>query len=77
MQIRLATLADLPAFVQIYNAAIPGRQATADTEPVTLWTVDSSGLGSRPVEPPLVGATASPPGGCCRELRNWTSENVI
>ena len=36
MLIRLATLADLPAIVQIYNAAIPGRQATADTEPVTV-----------------------------------------
>lgn len=36
MLIRLATLADLPAIVQIYNAAIPGRQATADTEQVTV-----------------------------------------
>src|SRR6185295_1120353 len=34
--IRNADLADLPAIVDIYNAAIPGRLATADTEPVTV-----------------------------------------
>jgi phosphinothricin acetyltransferase len=34
--IRHATEADLPAIVAIYNAAIPGRTATADTEPVTV-----------------------------------------
>jgi L-amino acid N-acyltransferase YncA len=34
--IRDATLADLPRIVEIYNAAIPGRLATADTEPVTV-----------------------------------------
>ena len=28
--------ADLPRIVEIYNAAIPGRMATADTEPVTV-----------------------------------------
>ena len=31
-----ATLDDLPRIVAIYNAAIPGRLATADTEPVTV-----------------------------------------
>jgi len=36
MTIRDATEADLPAIVEIYNAAIPGRMATADTEPVSL-----------------------------------------
>lgn len=36
MPIRPATLAALPVIVEIYNAAIPGRQATADTEPVTV-----------------------------------------
>ena len=36
MIVRLATEADLPAIVAIYNAAIPGRTATADTEPVTV-----------------------------------------
>ena len=33
---RLATEADLPAIVEIYNEAIPGRTATADTTPVTV-----------------------------------------
>jgi len=34
--IRHAVLSDLPAIVAIYNAAIPGRLATADTEPVSV-----------------------------------------
>jgi phosphinothricin acetyltransferase len=34
--IRAATPADLPRIVEIYNASIPGRLATADTEPVTV-----------------------------------------
>ncbi len=33
--IRHATIEDLAAIVGIYNASIPGRLATADTEPVT------------------------------------------
>ncbi len=36
MSIRDATAADLPAIVEIYNAAIPGRLATADTDPVSV-----------------------------------------
>ncbi len=36
MLIRDARVADLPAIVAIYNAAIPGRSATADTEPITV-----------------------------------------
>lgn len=36
MTIRDAAEADLPAIVDIYNAAIPGRLATADTEPVSV-----------------------------------------
>lgn len=36
MVIRHAVPADLPALVAIYNASIPGRMATADTEPVTV-----------------------------------------
>jgi len=43
--IRDARETDLPAIVHIYNQAIPGREATADTEPVTVesrraWLVD-------------------------------------
>ena len=34
--IRPARPEDLPAIVAIYNASIPGRLATADTEPVTV-----------------------------------------
>ena len=36
MTIRDATEADLPAIVEIYNAAISSRRATADTEPVSI-----------------------------------------
>jgi phosphinothricin acetyltransferase len=36
MAISFASASDLPAIVAIYNAAIPGRMATADTEPVTV-----------------------------------------
>lgn len=34
--IRFAQRSDLPRIVEIYNAAIPGRMATADTDPVTV-----------------------------------------
>ncbi len=36
MTIRDATSADLPAIVAIYNAAIPGRTATGDLEPISV-----------------------------------------
>ena len=36
MTLRDAQAADLPEIVAIYNASIPGRMATADTEPVTV-----------------------------------------
>lgn len=36
MQIRIATDADLPAIVAIFNASIPSRLATAVIEPVTV-----------------------------------------
>jgi L-amino acid N-acyltransferase YncA len=35
-EIRLATTADLPAIVAIYNATIPTRRSTADLEPVSV-----------------------------------------
>jgi phosphinothricin acetyltransferase len=34
--IRLATEADLPAIVEIYNQSIPGGWSTADTRPITV-----------------------------------------
>lgn len=36
MVIRDAIVSDLPRIVEIYNASVPGRKATADTEPVTV-----------------------------------------
>jgi len=36
MQIRDATIADLPAIVAIYNTTVPTRMVTADTEPVSV-----------------------------------------
>src|SRR5436190_19053132 len=35
MNIRDATETDLESIVEIYNASIPGRRATADTQPIT------------------------------------------
>jgi phosphinothricin acetyltransferase len=36
LHIRLATEADLPAIVDIYNQSIPGGWSTADTRPITV-----------------------------------------
>ena len=36
MYIRNAVAQDLPVIVDIYNQSIPGRQATADTDPITV-----------------------------------------
>ncbi|MBD2176163.1 N-acetyltransferase [Pseudanabaena sp. FACHB-1998] len=36
MQIRVAMEADLPAIIEIYNAAIPTRLATADLDPISV-----------------------------------------
>ncbi|GGJ80421.1 phosphinothricin acetyltransferase [Anoxybacillus voinovskiensis] len=36
MNIRIATRADLPAIVEIYNETIPTRMVTADLEPVSV-----------------------------------------
>lgn len=50
--IRPAVQADLPAIVAIYNSAIPGRQATADLQPVSTQSrqawFDAHG-GNRPL----------------------------
>jgi len=52
MTIREAVARDLPAIVRIYNAAVPGRMATADTDPVTVgsrraWFAEHT--GARPL----------------------------
>ena len=53
MQIRDATFDDLPEIVGIYNATIPSRMVTADTEPVSVesreqW-FDHHSPGHRPL----------------------------
>ncbi|HZZ93050.1 MAG TPA: GNAT family N-acetyltransferase [Usitatibacter sp.] len=53
MTIRHGTLADLPAIVDIYNASIPGRLATADTEPVTVEQRREWFAGFSPGQRPL------------------------
>ena len=51
MIIRDAREADLPAIVAIYNATIPERMATADTEPVSVES-DLVIVGRRLQAPP-------------------------
>ena len=53
MPIRHALAADLPAIVAIYNASIPGRMATADTEPVTVSEREEWFRGFDPGKRPL------------------------
>lgn len=36
MEIRDATLTDLPAIVEIYNSTVPSRMVTADPEPISV-----------------------------------------
>jgi len=51
--IRDATLTDLPEIVAIYNSTIPGRMATADTEPVTVADRMAWFQRHQPAEHPL------------------------
>ena len=53
MPIRHAVAADLPAVVEIYNASIPGRMATADTAPVTVAQRDEWYRAFDPASRPL------------------------
>ena len=53
MPIRHATRADLPAIVDIYNASIPGRMATADTAPVTVESREEWFRAFAPASRPL------------------------
>jgi L-amino acid N-acyltransferase YncA len=60
MPIRHATRDDLPAIVEIYNASIPGRMATADTAPVTVESREDWFGAFDPASRPLwVHASAS------------------
>jgi len=51
--LRDAREADLPRIVEIYNASIPGRLATADTEPVTIESRREWFRGHNPQSRPL------------------------
>jgi phosphinothricin acetyltransferase len=53
MIIRHATETDLPAIVEIYNAAIPTRMATADLEPVSVESRLAWFRGRSPSQRPL------------------------
>ena len=51
--IRHGVARDLPAVVSIYNASIPGRLATADTEPVTVAAREEWFKGFNPASRPI------------------------
>lgn len=53
MTIRHAGADDLPAIVAIYNRAIPGRMATADTVPVTVESREEWFRGFDPASRPI------------------------
>jgi L-amino acid N-acyltransferase YncA len=57
MPIRLATTADLPRIVEIYNAAIPGRLATADLTPVSVESRRAWFEAHKPESHPLLVMT--------------------
>ena len=57
MLIRPAHYKDLPEIVEIYNLAIPGRQATSDLEPVTVEQRQAWFLAHNPSSCPLWVAT--------------------
>jgi L-amino acid N-acyltransferase YncA len=67
--IRFAQLADLPEIVAIYNAAIPGRMATADTEPLTVAARQSWFREFDPARRPLWVLTDGP----ASAVRGWLS----
>ncbi len=53
MQIRDATIADLPAIVAIYNSTVPSRMVTADTEPVSVASREKWFAEHSPARRPL------------------------
>ncbi len=53
IHVRDATLADLPAIVDIYNQSIPGGWSTADTKPVTVADRMEWFRGHNPQKRPL------------------------
>lgn len=69
--LRLATRADLPAIVAIYNQAIPGRQATADTQPVTVAEREAWFAAHDPARHPLWVVDAEAGAGTAGPLAGW------
>ena len=67
VNIRDATGADLEAIVAIYNAAIPGRMATADTAPVTVDSRAAWFAAHDPASRPLWVVEAG------RDIGGWLS----
>ena len=53
MQIRDATIKDLPAIVAIYNSTVPTRMVTADTEPVSVASREKWFAEHSPARRPL------------------------
>ena len=68
--IRHAGPGDLPAIVQIYNASIPGRLATADTAPVSVASREGWFAEFDPARRPLWVATGATPE---RPVTGWLS----
>jgi phosphinothricin acetyltransferase len=67
--IRPAERPDLPEIVAIYNAAIPGRMATADTEPTTVAARETWFSEFDPARRPLWVLTDAPGG----KVLGWLS----
>ncbi len=53
MQIRDATIEDLPAIVAIYNSMVPTRMVTADTESVSVASRERWFAEHSPIRRPL------------------------
>ncbi|NDP43061.1 MAG: N-acetyltransferase [Aromatoleum sp.] len=68
MPIRAAQASDLPQIVEIYNASIPGRMATADAEPVTVAAREPWFREFDPLTRPL-WISVAPTG----EIQGWLS----
>lgn len=51
--LRLATPADLPGIVEIYNSTVPSRMVTADTEPVSVASRQAWYDAHQPARRPL------------------------
>jgi L-amino acid N-acyltransferase YncA len=70
---RTATLADLPAIVDIYNSTVASREVTADTEPVTLASRLDWFHQHNPERRPLWVIEAAEDGTSAAEPLGWLS----